>query len=157
MEFLSDPEMLKTLIPTTVGLIVTAIASLVIGVYLERFKGRTIILKRKITSQPIAFASEDDYWGQIRVMYNDYEARNLNLFTIEIHNSSNKDLENLVIDFNVDAESMILAGDGKVEETETPLLLSKAYSEIYEDVAWRNQEDQEEHRKNEDHIIGSVN
>lgn len=142
MEILNDPEFLKTLIPTTISLIITGLASLVIGVYLEKLKNRTSILTRKITSQPIAFSSKDEYWGHISVYYNDYEAKNLNFFTIEIYNNSSRDLTDVVIDLKVDNDSMILANNGYLDFSNSPLLLTNEYFQYYVDVSNRNQNEE---------------
>jgi len=149
MDILNDPEFLKTLIPTTISLIVTGLASLIIGVYLEKFKNRTSILTRKITSQPIAYSSKDEYWGHINVYYNEYEAKNLNFFTIEIYNSSSKDLVDVIIDLKVDDDSMILANNGYLELSNLPLLLTNDYYQYYVDVSNRNQEEETRIKKGE--------
>jgi hypothetical protein len=149
MDILNDPEFLKALIPTTISLIITGLASLVIGVYLEKFKNRTSILTRKITSQPIAFSSKDEYWGHISVYYNEYEAKNLNFFTIEIYNNSSKDLADVVIDLKVDNDSMILANNGYLDFSNSPLLLTNDYFEYYVDVSNRNQDEETRIKKGE--------
>jgi len=142
MDIFNEPEFLKALIPTTISLIITGFASLVIGVYLEKFKNRTSILTRKITSQPIAYSSKDEYWGHISVYYNDYEAKNLNFFTIEIYNNSSRDLADIVIDLKVDNDSMILATNGYLDFSNSPLLLTNDYFQYYVEVSKRNQEEE---------------
>jgi hypothetical protein len=140
-ELFTDPEFLKSFIPTTISLIVTGLASLVIGVYLEKFKGRITTLSRKISSQAIASASEDEYWGHIKVLYNNYEATNLNFFTIEIKNESSRDVSNVIVDLKVDNDSMILASNGYLNDSNTYLLLTNEYFQYYVDVTKRNDEE----------------
>jgi hypothetical protein len=149
MSLLNDPEFLKVLIPTTISLVITGLASLFIGVYLEKFKNRTSILTRKITSQPIAYSSKDEYWGHISVYYYEYEAKNLNFFTIEIYNNSSKDLADIIIDLKVDNDSMILANNGYLEHSNSPLLLTNDYFQYYVDVSNRNQDEEASIKKGE--------
>lgn len=140
-ELFSDPEFLKAFIPTTISLIVTGLASLIIGVYLEKFKGRITVLSRKITSQAIAYSSQDEYWGHIKVLYNDNEAKNLNLFTVEIKNESSRDISDVIVDLKVDDTSMVLASNAYLNESDTTLLLTNEYFQYYLEVMKRNDEE----------------
>lgn len=137
-ELFTDQEFLKSLIPTTISLVVTGLASVIIGIYLEKFKSRIIRLSRRITSQPIAYASQDEYWGHIKVLYNNHEAKNLNLFTIEIRNESSRDVTDVIVDLKVDNDSMILASNGFLNNSNTSLLLTSDYFQYYMDVTERN-------------------
>ncbi|NDK57176.1 hypothetical protein [Pontibacter fetidus] len=144
------PEIIKSVLPAIIGFIFTGLASVIIGVYLEKFKNKITVLKRKISSQPIAFSTQDDHWGHIKVIYNnDYEAKNLNLFTVEIFNQSSKDITNIVVDLNVDNGSVILANNGVLDENNALLLLTNEFFNYQTDVNTRYHQELERISKGE--------
>lgn len=92
MEPKIDPEFLQHLIPSTVSLIVTGVATLLIGIYFEKFRNRLVFVKYEVQYQPLATSSETEYWGRIDVYHNGTLKQHLNFITIKIENDSNRDL-----------------------------------------------------------------
>jgi hypothetical protein len=70
MEPTIDPKYFDQLLPATVSLIVTGLASVIIGIYFEKFRNKLTFLKYKIFFQPLATTSQNDYWGDIAVSHN---------------------------------------------------------------------------------------
>ena len=146
---------LSKFIPATVSLIVTGLASLTIGIYLEKFRNKQTFLKYKIFSQPLATTSQNDYWGNIIVSHNNRVVNHLSFVTIEVKNDSSHDIENLNIDIWVDNQSQILGVSGFYNESKNSILLEQGYYNYYTDVLERNLIDANQAKENPNHITSS--
>lgn len=147
-----EQDFLSQFIPTIISLIVTGVISVIIGVYLEKFRTRLSVIKYNIYNQPLATSSHSDYWGDIRVYHNSREIKHLSLLTFEIENTSNMDLENVAVDISVDENSQILGQSGYYNGTRTSILLDQPHFDYFNNVLQRNDEDLKEKEKNPSHI-----
>lgn len=145
-------EYFEVFFPPTVALLITAFISVFIGLYLEKFKTRLVFLKYKLYFNALGTTIQNEFWGNIEVLYKGRQTNHLNFVTIEISNESNVDLENVNIDVWVDQESQILGHDANYIENGNIILLENNYYALYSDVLRKNQQDIEEKEKNKNHI-----
>lgn len=148
----TEPDFWSQFIPTVVSLIITGLISVIIGVYLEKFKNRLKIIKFDILNQPIATSSQSDYWGDIKVSHNGRDIKHLSVLTFQIENTSNQDLENINVDLSVDANSQILGQSGFYTDSNTSILLENGHFDYFNHVLQRNEQDLQEKQRNPDHI-----
>lgn len=151
MEPTIDPNYFDKFIPATISLIVTGLASVVIGIYFEKFRNKLTFLKYKIFFQPLATTSQTDYWGDIAVFHEKRIVKHLSFVTVEIKNDTNHDIENINVDTWVDSESRFLAVRGNYNETGNSILLDQVYFNYYTDVLHRNLQDMEIAKGNPKH------
>lgn len=147
-----DSDFLGQFIPTVASLIVTGLISVIIGVYLEKFKNRLSIIKYDILNQPIATSSRSAYWGDIKVSHNSREIKHLSVLTFQIENTSNQDLDKVNVDLSVDVNSQILGQSGFYNNTNTAILLENDHYNYFNNVLQRNQQDMKEQEHNPEHI-----
>lgn len=131
---------------------ITGIISLIIGVALERFKGRLTILKYSISFQPLATSSQTDNWGVIEVYHNGRLIRHLNFVTIEIENSSNTDLQSVAVDVSCDTNSQFLAQSGFYNEGNGAIVLGQNHFNYHVDVLQRNSDDMAAKEADPNHV-----
>jgi hypothetical protein len=143
---------MEKILPPTLALIATGFLSLVIGIYLEKFRSRLTILKYELFFQPLATAAQNAYWGNIEVLHNGRPINHLSFITVYLKNDSNRDLQEVNVDIRVDQNSRILAQSGFYEESGTPILLEQGYFEHYLDVVERNEIDVQTRRANPNHV-----
>jgi hypothetical protein len=147
-----DPSYFTNFFPAIISLIITGLASVVIGIYFEKFRNKIIFLKYKVFFQPLATTSKTDYWGEISVYYEKRIINHLNFVTITLKNDSNNDLENIDVDTWVDNQSQFLAVRGNYDQTGNSILLESGYFNYYKDVLDRNLQDVEAEKDNPDHV-----
>ncbi|MDV2444474.1 hypothetical protein CMV00_11830 [Elizabethkingia anophelis] len=135
---------LKIFFSSTGALICTAVLSVIIGIYLEKFKSKLIYIKYRIFYSSIGTTIQNKYWGNIEVLYEGRPINHINLVTIELVNDSNVDIENINIDINVDQDSRILGNNGYYEKEGISVLLESGYIAYYNDVFIRSEEDRKE-------------
>lgn len=141
-------EFLKDIAPTTISLIFTGLVSLVIGIYLEKFKNRLTFIKYNFLFQPLATSNQNEYWGNIEVYYNGLKTNHLNFITVILNNDSNTDFEDIFLDIWVDKDSFIKGQNGYyVDSGKTIPLEQNHYNRLVE-VVNRNKEDIE--KRNQD-------
>ncbi len=145
-------EYLEKFIPSTMSLLITALISVIIGLYLEKFKSRLVFLKYRLLFNSLGTTIQNEFWGNIEVHYRGRKTNHLSFVTIELTNDSNVDLENVNIDTWVDTDSQMLGHDGYYDETGNVILLEQGYYNYYTQVIQRNQEDIEYRNANPDHI-----
>lgn len=143
---------MENFVPTTVSLIITGLISVVIGVYLEKFKTRLTILKYRLFSHPLATSAQDAYWGDISVSYNGNRINHLSFITIDILNESNKDLSDVNIDIWVDSNSQILSHSGFYLENGNAVLLEEAHYNYIQQVLIRSDEDSKLRMQYAEHV-----
>jgi hypothetical protein len=99
----------STKLLTILGAIGGGIFAFFMGLLMERYKNRRLILKWKITSQVIGIPSDAYLQDNLIVTYNGIQANSLYLFKLQITNDSNFDKEDLPINFFSDLDSIILS------------------------------------------------
>jgi len=125
-------QFLEKIIPPIITLLITAGFSVVVGVYLEKFKNKLIFLKYNITISPLATSIQDTYWGNIEVKHNGRNTKNLTFVTIDIINDTNNDvLKDINLDIWVSPNSQILAVNGNYNEIGNAILLEDNYFTRY--------------------------
>ena len=120
---------------------VTGIISLIIGVFLEKFKNRLSILKYMTSFQSIATSSQVGHWGAIDVYHNGRLTKHLNFITIKIENSSNIDLQDVNVDVSCDSQSQFLAQSAFYNDGNKPILLEQKQYNYSNEVLQRLQAD----------------
>lgn len=146
------PEYMENLLPPTLSLLVTALVSVIIGIYLEKFKSRLTLLKYRLFFHPIATSTQNDYWGNIAVFYNGRQTNHLTFATIEVINDSNIGLQDVNVDIWVDTNSQILGNTGFYKELGNIILLEQRYYDYFMQVLERNNEDLQFKEQDPDHI-----
>src|SRR6185312_8293242 len=147
-----EPTTFDKFIPATISLIVTSLASVIIGIYFEKFRKKLTFLKYKMFFQPLATTSQNSYWGDIEVFHNKRIVNHLSFVTVEIQNDSNQDFENLNVDIWVDNESQFLAVRGFYNESKNAILLEQVYFNFYTDVLQKNAADLDAAKADSNHV-----
>jgi len=125
-------QFLVKLLPPAITLLVTTGFSVVVGVYLEKFKNKQIFLKYNISFSPLATSIQDNQWGNIEVKHNGRNTKHLNLITINIINDTSNDVpKEIFLDVWVDSRSQILAVNGNYNEIGNSILLESNYFTRY--------------------------
>jgi len=145
-------EYLEKLLPPTIALLITALISVVIGIYLEKFKARLVFLKYRLFFNALGTTIQNEFWGNIQVSYMGRQTNHLSFVTVEMSNDSNNDLENVNIDLWVDQDSQFLGHNGFYDEGGNSILLEQKYYAYYTQVLQRNDDDLELRAINPDHI-----
>ena len=134
---------MEKLIPPTIALLITAFISVIIGIYLEKFKARLVQLKYRLFFNPLGTTIQNEFWGNIEVHYKGRQTNHLSFVTVDLSNDSNIDLENVNVDAWVDQDSQILGHNGFYEESGNSILLEQGYYAYFMQVIHRNQNDLE--------------
>jgi len=132
---------MQIILPPWLITIITAVLAFLSGLLLERFKNRIVHLKFKKSVFQLATAIQNNYWGNIEVLYNNRKTNHLSLITVEIRNDSNTDLEKVKIDFWVDNESQMLAHQANYVESGNSILFEENYQQEFSSVLELNSED----------------
>jgi len=150
MENLTD--FLKDIAPTTISLIITGLVSLLIGIYLEKFKNKLTFIKYNFLFQPLATSNQNEFWGNIEVYYNGLKSNHLNFITITLNNDSNKDFQDIVLDIWVDKDSFINGQNGFYVDSGKTILVEQTHYDRLVEVIRRNNEDIEKKKQDSNHI-----
>lgn len=141
-------ELLKEIAPTTISLIFTGLVSLLIGIYLEKFKNRLKFIKYNFLFQPLATSNQNEYWGNIEVYYNGLKTNHLNFITAILNNDSNTDFQDIFLDIWVDEDSSIKGQNGYYVDSGKTIPLEQSHYDRLVEVVNLNREDNE--RRNHD-------
>lgn len=145
-------EFLKDIVPTTISLIITGLVSVIIGIYLEKFKNRLTFIKYNILFQPLATSNQNEYWGNIDVYYNGLKTNHLNFMTLILENDSNKDFQNIFVDIWVDKNSFIKGQNGFYVDSGKSIPLETSHYKRLVEVVEQNKIDILKREGNPDHI-----
>jgi len=127
-----NPTLIEKLIPPTISLILTSTFSVLVGIYLERFKNKLITLKYNISFSPLGTSINDNYWGNIQVTHNERPVNYLNFVTINIFNDNNNDIpKELFLDIWVNQQAQILGFNSNYIETGNAINLEANYLDRY--------------------------
>lgn len=153
METYTPNEFFHQFFPPTLTLFLTAIISVIIGLYLEKFKSRLVFLKYKIIYNSLGTTIQNEFWGNIEVHYGGNKTNHLNFVSIHLINESNTDLENVNVDIMLDFNNQILGHHGIYDESRNVILLEQNYYNYFIDVSQRYQQESEKITLNSDYII----
>jgi hypothetical protein len=125
-------SLLVKVLPPTITLIFTAGFSVIVGVYLEKFKNKLILLKYTVSFSTLGTSIQDNYWGNIQVTHNGRATNYLSFVTINIINDSNNDIpKDIYLDVWVNPTSQILGVTGHYDEIGNAIFLESNYNERY--------------------------
>ena len=120
---------------------IAAVLAFLSDLLLERFKNRIVRLKFKKNVFQLATAIQNNFLGNIEVLYNNRKTNHLSLITVEVRNDSNTDLEKVKIDFWVDNTSQMLAHQANYVKSGNSILLEDTYLQEFTNVLQLNTED----------------
>jgi hypothetical protein len=122
--------------------IITLIVGSISGVLLEKFKNRTVFLKKRVNIQLIASSSNSPDWGKINILHDGQTSNSLYAATIEIINDSSVDLDELVAEFSVNSPAFIVRDSGALTDNDVSkqLLWEANYSRQFLNVQKLNDE-----------------
>lgn len=128
MDAASTATLVEKIIPPTITLLVTTSISILVGVYLEKFKSKLIFLKYTISFSQLGTSIQDSYWGNIEVTYNGALTKYLNFVTITLINDSSNDVpKDIYLDIWVNPQAQILGFSGNYNEIGNAISLEANY------------------------------
>jgi len=128
MDTASTATLVEKIIPPTITLLVTTSISILVGVYLEKFKSKLIFLKYTMSFSQLGTSIQDSYWGNIEVTYNGIVTKYLNFVTITLINDSSNDVQkDLYLDIWVNPQAQILGFSGNYNEIGNAISLEANY------------------------------
>jgi hypothetical protein len=128
MDVASGSSLLEKIIPPTLTLLVTTSFSILVGVYLEKFKNKLIFLKYSMVFSQLGTTIKDTYWGDIQVTINGRLTNYLDFVTVTIVNDSSSDVpKDIYMDVWVNPQSQILGYSGNYNEIGNAILLEADY------------------------------
>lgn len=136
----------------SIPFVLTGFISLVIGIYIEKFKSRVTYLKYRLFFNPLATSTQDSFWGNITVLYNGRRTNHLSFGTIEISNDSNSDLQDVNIDVWVDSNSKILGQNGHYEQTGNAIFLEKKHEDYIQSILHKIENEEAIKSKNSNYM-----
>jgi hypothetical protein len=117
MDAASTATLVEKIIPPTITLLITTSISILVGVYLEKFKSKLIFLKYTMSFSQLGTSIQDSYWGNIEVTYNGILTKYLNFVTITLINDSSNDVpKDIYLDIWVNPQAQILGFSGNYNE-----------------------------------------
>lgn len=128
MDAASTATLVEKIIPPTITLLVTTSISILVGVYLEKFKNKLIFLKYTMSFSQLGTSIQDSYWGNIEVTYNGILTKYLNFVTITLINDSSNDVpKDIYLDIWVNPQAQILGFSGNYNEIGNAISLEANY------------------------------
>jgi hypothetical protein len=128
MDAASTATVVEKIIPPTITLLITTSISILVGVYLEKFKSKLIFLKYTISFSQLGTSIQDSYWGNIEVTYNGTLTKYLNFVTITLINDSSNDVpKDIYLDIWVNPQAQILGFSGNYNEIGNAISLETNY------------------------------
>ena len=128
MDTASTATLVEKIIPPTITLLVTTSISILVGVYLEKFKSKLIFLKYTMSFSQLGTSIQDSYWGNIEVTYNGIVTKYLNFVTITLINDSSNDVQkDLYLDIWVNPQAQILGFSCNYNEIGNAISLEANY------------------------------
>lgn len=121
-------------------LILGAIFSVAVGMFIERFKNRVLRLKKSVGSRLIAMSNEADFWGKVEILYNGSTVKNLYFINAQIINDTLKDApKDMIVTFSLAPGAFFLREFGNVNngDVQLGLKLEQAFLDKLLDVQKR--------------------
>ena len=110
-----------------------AISSLIIGTIIgslvNRLRNRMSRINYFTTVMRIGVSTDDPVFGNIRVLLNDNQVRNLYIVTVHIENASNSDIENLELKAYVDQGTALISERTSIHNTSYIVPWSDAFKQ----------------------------
>lgn len=94
----------------------------------DRYRGRLAPLRWTVTYQAMAFATEDEGWGKVELLYNGSPAQNLHMAYVQVQNASSVDLADLRVDLTADDKTIVLRSAGMIRDGAVPFRFADDYS-----------------------------
>lgn len=114
--------------------VIASIITLIIYIILERFKNRWSLFTYATNFSSVGTSINDSFYGNIKVLYNDTRVvKHLNFVSLNIHNASNTDFENVIIKCWVDNNSQFLSFDAVHDRYQTPIGLDENFIDERQD------------------------
>ncbi len=83
------------------------------GLYLEKFRNRTLLLTHTISFQSLGTEIRHEFWGEIAVSHNRRNIKHLSFVTVTVKNTTAADIQGPIdLDVWVDNRSQFLGNDG---------------------------------------------
>lgn len=92
----------------------TPIGTLFAGIFLERYKNRTLRLEKSVTVQHIAYTANDENFGEIQILYNGLPSQNLYSVFIEIENNGTRSIKDFTLNISIEDGFAILRNYGHI-------------------------------------------
>ena len=108
--------------------VIASVITLLAYIILEKFKSRRSLFSFTKTFNPIGTSINDNFFGNIKILYNDDRiVQHLNFVSLKIKNSSNSDFEDIVLKCWVDTNSNIFSANAFHDQYLTFIELEKNY------------------------------
>jgi len=117
---------------------ITFILGLITKHYFDLFKNKLPRLQYSINKAILGSSGHDNYFGEVKVLYNDHLVENLYLCNINLVNTSNKDFSNLVITVWSDLGSIILNSYALKSNSINPLKVTEDYIKESKNITTSN-------------------
>jgi len=95
----------------------------------RRYRNRMVLISWQARHQPVAVETDHATFGKVEVLYNGRPTHNVTFTTIALKNESNKDLEDVVLDFFFRDGTTIFMAAGNVRGSGNPLVFTKEFSD----------------------------
>ncbi|WP_293302049.1 hypothetical protein [Pedobacter sp. UBA4863] len=117
-------------------------AGVITTILTTKWLNKEILLTKRLFIQRVAYSSESETWGKIEVLYNGGQSHNLHLITVEIHNESSKNIEELEVVFTLPENNVVYASSGEYKQDEvfTPLYFTAEYYNYFASVIEKNKD-----------------
>jgi hypothetical protein len=143
----------EKIFPTIITLFCTAIVSVTLGVYLEKFKNKLLVLNYKIDIQRVGATFNDNFWGNIEVKHNGRIAKHISFVSIYIYNHTGSDAgKDLNLQLWVDNRSQILGVDSHYAQTGTFINQEGEFQKRFDRLIGDLKEDDELRNQDPNHI-----
>ncbi len=129
-----EKEILISLIPPTITLIITSLFGLFVGVLVEKFRNRFRTIEYSIRSQRIIPPLSNNLGEQISIKLNDREINTLKVATVEIENVNSIDIENVIVRFSLGRNSWFQGNEAYISKNFTNLNWMQNYTDNFEEV-----------------------
>jgi hypothetical protein len=105
------------IVSDAVKVLVPAAATFFLGRSLEKYKGRTVYLKKRQNVQHIALAGQSG-WGDIQILYNKAPCNSLYVASLELVNESGQNIEGFTVHISIGPGETIYKGSGRFSQGE---------------------------------------
>ena len=154
MDVASSSSLLEKIIPPTLTLLVTTSFSILVGVYLEKFKNKLIFLKYSMAFSPLGTTIKDNYWGDIQVTINGRMTNYLDFVTITLVNDSSSDVpKDIYMDLWVNPQAQILGYSGNYNEIGSSIVFEADYQARLDKISQRSIEENNKKLADPNYVI----
>ena len=108
-----------------------------------RYRNRIVRLRWTVQLQRIAVASDDAGWGRVQILYDGNPMNNLHSATVQVQNTSSRDLANVRISLRAIEGTVVLRSVGYISGSFQAFPYAPDYAKIISDAATRQLTPQE--------------